>query len=277
MFLDDQPKVCHHEPNAKGRDFIVGDLHGCRAMLDALLEHVAFDATQDRLFSTGDLVDRGPDSIGCLELLKEPWFFPVLGNHDAMFLAWILGNRREPKARLYEQMFVHNSGWEWANRFTRAAEFLPLLQKIPLVRVVGPDTPQRFNLVHAELIGSSENRWTDVDLDSPSETPWIKDTHWIIGLDDKGNWIDHVLWGRSLNFALRNDMPIESDGLSTTYCGHTILPPSNHAVFRFGQHVFLDGGAFAAHSHEIFGLILWNPVEDRGWIRKGNGDIREIA
>jgi serine/threonine protein phosphatase 1 len=70
MFLDDQSKVRQHALNYDGRDFIVGDLHGCRSMLDELLEHANFDPQKDRLFSTGDLVDRGPDSVGCLELLR---------------------------------------------------------------------------------------------------------------------------------------------------------------------------------------------------------------
>lgn len=50
MFLDDQPTVIHHDANTTGRDFIVGDLHGCRGMLDTLLEYAGFDASQDRLF-----------------------------------------------------------------------------------------------------------------------------------------------------------------------------------------------------------------------------------
>lgn len=50
MFLKNQPAVIHHSPNTQGRDFIVGDLHGCRAVLDALLAHVGFDGSRDKLF-----------------------------------------------------------------------------------------------------------------------------------------------------------------------------------------------------------------------------------
>jgi len=78
-FLQNHPKIVSQPANTLGRDFIVGDLHGCRSLLEDLLAEVAFDGARDRLFSVGDLVDRGPDSEGCLELLKEPWFYPVLG------------------------------------------------------------------------------------------------------------------------------------------------------------------------------------------------------
>lgn len=71
MFLKSQPTVIHHSTNTQGRDFIVGDMHGCRAMIDTLLAHVGFDGSRDRLFSVGDLVDRGPDSEGCLDLLHR--------------------------------------------------------------------------------------------------------------------------------------------------------------------------------------------------------------
>lgn len=64
--------------------WIVGDLHGCRSQLDALLLEKAFDKENDLLISVGDLIDRGPDSPGCLQLLEEPWFRCVRGNHEEM-------------------------------------------------------------------------------------------------------------------------------------------------------------------------------------------------
>lgn len=64
--------------------WVVGDLHGCRSQLDALLLENGFDKQSDLLISVGDIIDRGPDSPGCLELLEQPWFRCVLGNHEEM-------------------------------------------------------------------------------------------------------------------------------------------------------------------------------------------------
>jgi serine/threonine protein phosphatase 1 len=68
--------------NTRGRDFVVGDIHGWLEPLQAELDAVCFDPAVDRLFSVGDLIDRGPDSEQCLLLTREPWFFAVRGNHE---------------------------------------------------------------------------------------------------------------------------------------------------------------------------------------------------
>lgn len=74
------------DANFEGRDFLIGDLHGCYDELIKLLNYVKFDSKFDRLFATGDLIDRGPKSSQCLELLAHPWFFSVLGNHEDLLL-----------------------------------------------------------------------------------------------------------------------------------------------------------------------------------------------
>lgn len=68
--------------NTKGRDLIVGDIHGCYTKLQEELDARKFDPTVDRLFCVGDLVDRGPESEEALTWLKKPWFFSILGNHE---------------------------------------------------------------------------------------------------------------------------------------------------------------------------------------------------
>jgi len=67
--------------NKKGLDYVVSDIHGCYDKLMNKLNSVNFDYSKDRLFSVGDLIDRGQDNLKCLGLLNEPWFFAVRGNH----------------------------------------------------------------------------------------------------------------------------------------------------------------------------------------------------
>jgi len=55
--------------NTLGRDFVIGDLHGCFDLLERLMKAVDFNFDKDRLFSVGDLVDRGPYSLSCLQLI----------------------------------------------------------------------------------------------------------------------------------------------------------------------------------------------------------------
>lgn len=71
----------------------IGDIQGCNAALGRLLEDVAFSPSRDQLIVLGDLVNRGPDSVGVLRRLMG-WQGSVqclLGNHDLHALAVTMG------------------------------------------------------------------------------------------------------------------------------------------------------------------------------------------
>ena len=74
--------------NASGRDFVVGDVHGCFRTLERALDSLDFDPAADRLFGVGDLVNRGPHSGEALEWLERRFEVVVLGNHDRAALRW---------------------------------------------------------------------------------------------------------------------------------------------------------------------------------------------
>ncbi len=74
--------IRHYPRNTKGRDFAVGDIHGHFSKLAASLDAIGFDPAVDRLFSVGDLVDRGPESPRVVRWLNLDWFNAVRGNHD---------------------------------------------------------------------------------------------------------------------------------------------------------------------------------------------------
>lgn len=66
--------------------WVVSDIHGCYQWLMDELKRRHFNPYEDLLISVGDLIDRGPDSIKCLQLMKEKWFRAVRGNHEQMAL-----------------------------------------------------------------------------------------------------------------------------------------------------------------------------------------------
>ena len=70
-----------------GRTVIVGDVHGCRAELERLLDKIAF-TSGDRLVFVGDLVARGPDSRGVLDIARRTGAVIVRGNHEEKLIAW---------------------------------------------------------------------------------------------------------------------------------------------------------------------------------------------
>jgi bis(5'-nucleosyl)-tetraphosphatase (symmetrical) len=69
--------------------YVVGDIQGCFEPLQRLLANVAFSPSRDQLWSVGDMVNRGPQSLETLLFLEQlgAAFTGVLGNHDLHFLA----------------------------------------------------------------------------------------------------------------------------------------------------------------------------------------------
>lgn len=73
----------------------IGDIHGCSAALDAVLDEVA-PGPDDLVVTLGDYIDRGPDSRGVIERLlslrKETELVSILGNHEEMLLSILDGH-----------------------------------------------------------------------------------------------------------------------------------------------------------------------------------------
>jgi bis(5'-nucleosyl)-tetraphosphatase (symmetrical) len=75
------------------RRIVIGDIQGCALQLDALLAAVAA-RPDDRLYCVGDLVNRGPDSLGVLRRVCARGARVVLGNHDLHLLRVGAGTKR---------------------------------------------------------------------------------------------------------------------------------------------------------------------------------------
>ena len=77
--------------------YAIGDIQGCFTELQQLLEQVQFNREKDTLWFTGDLVNRGPQSLEVLRYVKSlgDRHQVVLGNHDLHLLAVAYGFRQQ--------------------------------------------------------------------------------------------------------------------------------------------------------------------------------------
>lgn len=73
--------------------YAIGDLQGCYDPFRRLLDLIEFDPASDRLWLTGDLVNRGPKSLKTLRFIRslDDSVVTVLGNHDLHLLAVAYG------------------------------------------------------------------------------------------------------------------------------------------------------------------------------------------
>lgn len=120
----------------------IGDLQGCYAPTQRLLERIRFDPANDRLWFCGDLVNRGGESLETLRLVHSlrDSCVTVLGNHDLSLLA--IGERRPEEQRkvnpdLQRVLFAPD-----------ARELLDWLRMQPMVHA---DRALGWMMVHAGL------------------------------------------------------------------------------------------------------------------------------
>jgi bis(5'-nucleosyl)-tetraphosphatase (symmetrical) len=121
--------------------YAIGDIQGCLDELHGLLERLRFDPQRDQLWLTGDLVNRGPDSLGTLRFVRGlgESAVTVLGNHDLHLLATAAGHG--------------GSGQDPGTRQVLAApdcdELLQWLRSRPLIH---RDRALGWMMVHAGLV-----------------------------------------------------------------------------------------------------------------------------
>lgn len=249
--------IRHFEHNRKGRDFVVGDLHGCFEELILLLAHTNFNPKRDRLFSVGDLVDRGHDSAKCLELLDKPWFFTVRGNHEQMLLDHWSSPGKNPA---FDPDWLVGMTTDEINAWGAA------ISNLPHVIRVGKKSAS-FYIVHAEIWEQKAlvtEQMIDEMLFSDEHQARIK-----------------ALWSRSMLFARGKDSPERfrhhAEDLPLIFCGHSIVP----RPLQVERAVYIDTGAFAPYIEMTqaadvsnFGLTMIEPASMCHWFAPTSPALR---
>jgi bis(5'-nucleosyl)-tetraphosphatase (symmetrical) len=88
--------------------YAIGDIQGCMESLSALLARIGYRSGKDRLWLTGDLVNRGPRSLDVLRWARAAGddVACVLGNHDVHLLARAAGVAKAKKRDTLDEVLA---------------------------------------------------------------------------------------------------------------------------------------------------------------------------
>ena len=204
--------IKHFKLNEKGRDWVVGDVHGCFSLLEAQLCEIGFDCRVDRLFSVGDLVDRGTESEQSIRWLRKPWFFAVRGNHEQMAIDYFIEHQNTNN-------YLANGG-AWFISLTSEVQALYAEAFLNLPIALEVDTNDGLvGIIHAEC---PFKKWADMKEGLASE--------------HKDGFISRCLWSRD-KIGQQDRSSVE--GITSIIVGHTpVLLP-----LRLGNVQYIDTGA----------------------------------
>ncbi|TCM70948.1 serine/threonine protein phosphatase 1 [Acinetobacter calcoaceticus] len=212
------------------RLFVVGDIHGCYQQLMQKLQQLGFDFQQDLLVSVGDLVDRGPESLKCLNLIDQPWFTAILGNHEEMCL---LSEHDPAMADLHSQ---HGGEWLYALDPEQQAQVRARCRRLPIVLEI-EHQQQHYGFVHADV---DHNDWQ-------AFKQAVTRSH------------DVAIWSRG---RIRNKRPHlyhHVQGIDRVYLGHTVVPQ----VTQRDNCYYLDTGAVFGHHLSVVEIDIQQPIEQQ--------------
>lgn len=208
------------EPNKTGRDFVVGDIHGHFELLRHLLKKSDFNTHQDRVFSVGDLIDRGPDSVEVLSWLQEPWFHAVRGNHEQMLIDCVSGQGDIARHSRNGGAWLYELPPEMQQTLSSALQNLPLIIEVELLdgRIAG--------IVHAE----TPHRQNDDTWQQAKDAITGR-----LGTTCQRLALEKALYARS---KIENQDEVPVQGIDQIYVGHSTVP----SVTRLGNVIYIDTG-----------------------------------
>lgn len=202
------PYHMHLPANEHGRDFFLGDVHGRLDRLLVALGDAGFEPQTDRVICVGDLVDRGPNSYELLKLTRQPWFFSVRGNHEAMLL--------DTKDHLSMVHWLGNGGgWFLELDGEDSLDSYALAADLPVAISVELPCGDIIGVCHAEWPGED---WATIDT----------------AVNDQ-KLVNRMLWGRKI---LREKIATSDKTAVLTVHGHTPLDTPK----KYGSALFIDTG-----------------------------------
>lgn len=220
--------IIKYPQNILGKDYICSDIHGHFHILQAELEKIGFDEQRDRLFSLGDLIDRGDESHLVLDWLNKPWFFAIQGNHERMLI-----NTVETESEmLFRQWMMWGGDWAEGLDFSGLHPYYLAFAKLPVAIQIQLDNENSVGLIHAEL---------------PDECDWDYINSLLLSVDPKKVEstleVQDLLWSKRqpLMEPEQRSQIKEVKNIKHVFHGHTIVQD----YLTLANRTFMDLGSYS--------------------------------
>ena len=208
--------------NQKGRDFAVGDIHGQTNQLLKQLSALDFNTEKDRLICTGDLIDRGRESAEALALLKEDWFYSVLGNHEYMMVCAL-----KYKISQQKMLWLQNGGdWIASSNPSLWPDWFKTIEALPMAIEVEGSGHCKYGIIHADF---------------PAD-----DWHELNEFTEKQ--LQSCIWSRSV---FNSGSQHTIGGIDYLVHGHNV----SEGEVKMGNRFYIEGGAYLGNNFIIKELI----------------------
>ncbi len=99
---------------------VIGDIHGCYYTLTELVKIIKNKYSGIKIYSVGDLVDRGKFSFEVVEFVKNEKIIFTPGNHDYMFMYFI-----EEPSSILGNAWIYNGSETTTSSYEKSAEKIP--------------------------------------------------------------------------------------------------------------------------------------------------------
>lgn len=210
----------HFPLNELGNDYVCGDIHGCFTKLQTKLDEIGFDGAKDRLFSVGDLVDRGYESEESIDWIAKPWFHAVRGNHEQMAIDAYSG--------MFDVNCYTSNGGEWFLQLPKTHQklFVDAFLNLP----IAADVQTKDGLVGIVHSDCPVRSWQDFEIALTGENAEV--------------FAQMCMWSRE---RVQCGDTSEVAGVSKVMVGHTPMKQPRW----FGNVQYIDTGAVFGHELTI--------------------------
>jgi bis(5'-nucleosyl)-tetraphosphatase (symmetrical) len=230
--------------------WVVGDIHGCAREFGDLLDKIRFDPARDELWSVGDLVNTGPDSLAVLRLWRDVGGKAVLGNHDIYALRADTGSAVRRQDRL-DELFAADDGDALLSRLRACAALVYFERELE---------PRGIWLVHAGV----HPLWNDLPALAARLAAQPHDDDWLSG--DEIAFMTRVRccdrFGDRVKFSGRpGDAPKPYRAWDSFYTGHDLIVHGHWAMRGY----YRGPRALGLDSACVYGgqLTAWCIEDDR--------------